>query len=117
MAIARALLRTAAAAEFALVLLGCLGCVAAAIVLFKNDFVVLSIMVTTVTFWVLSLAVIKRLRAIFIDSVFALPAMLYLTTGLAIALRSEFVTLLVVLTIGPFFLFFTLIKKVIPRVE
>jgi len=73
-------------------------------------------MLTTVTFWVLSLAVIKRLRAQMIDSVFALPAILYLTTGLTIALRSEYVTLLLLATIGPFFVFFVLIKKHIARV-
>lgn len=106
-----------AAAEFSIVFVGCLACVAAAIVLFKRDYVVVSIMLTTLTFWVLSLAVIKRLRAIMMDSVFALPSILYLTTGITIALRSEFVALLLVLTIVPFFIFFTLIKKVIPRVE
>ena len=110
-------LSTPGAAEFSLVLVGCLSCVAAAVGLFNRDYVVLSVMVTTVTFWVLSLAVIKRLRAQMIDSIFALPAILFLTTGLTIALRSDFVMLLLLLTVIPFFFFFVLVSKHIPRLS
>ena len=96
-------------------LAGCLANVAASILLFKNDFVVAAVAVTTVTFWVLSLAVIKRLRAQMIDSIFALPAMLFLTMGLTIALRSDATLWMLVFTLGLFIGFFVLVKKHIPR--
>lgn len=98
-------------------LVGCLACVAVAVTLFQQDLVVVSVMLTTVTFWVLSLAVIKRLRTQLIDSIFALPAIMYLTTGLSIALRSEFVISLLLITVGPFMIFFVFVKKHIARLS
>jgi hypothetical protein len=105
------------ATEFLVAFLGCLVCVGLSVFLFQHDFVVLSVMLTTVTFWVLSLAVIKRLRKQMINSIFALPAILYLTTGLTIALRSEFAVSLLLLTVGPFLFFFVFVKKHIARLS